>query len=194
VFHGQGAGADDRKDNVLRFCQQVDRGLGPVLRGGSAPLVLAAVESVAAIYRQANTYRHLLDSLVRGNPEGVSVSELHARAWPMVESVMQGARAAAVARYHAARGTARATGDLVEALRAAADGRVDVLFVPVGVQRWGSLDDRTRRAAQRESPQPRDEDLLNVLAVRTVLSGGTVYAVRPDEMPDGQAVAALFRY
>jgi hypothetical protein len=57
-----------------------------------------------------------------------------------------------------------------------------------------SFDDRTRRAALRESQQPGDEDLLNVLAVRTVLFGGTVYAVRPDEMPDGEAVAALFRY
>jgi hypothetical protein len=28
------------------------------------------------------------------------------------------------------------TASLVEALRAAADGRLDVLFVPVGVQRW----------------------------------------------------------
>jgi hypothetical protein len=179
---------------VLRFCQQVDRGLVPALRGGSAPLVLAAVESVAAIYRQANTYRHLADAFVPGNPEGVSASDLHGRAWPLVESVMQGARASAIARFHAARGTGKATGDLVEALLAAADGRLDVLFVPIGVQQWGSFDEGARRAELHESAQPDDEDLLNVLAVRTLLAGGTVYAVLPDEVPGGAALAALLRY
>ena len=194
VFHGHGVGTDDRKDNVLRFCQQVDRGLGPVLRGGSAPLVLAAVESVAAIYRQKNTYRHLVEALVPGNPEGVSAMDLHARAWPLVEPVMRGARDAAMARYQAVSGTAKATNDLVEALRAAGDGRLDVLFVPTGVQRWGTFDDTTREAVLHRSPRAGDEDLLNDVAVRTVLDGGTVYAVRPDEMPDGDSVAALFRY
>jgi hypothetical protein len=71
---------------------------------------------------------------------------------------------------------------------------VDVLFVPIGVQRWGTFDERTRQATLHRSPQGDDEDLLNDVAVRTVLTGGTVYAVRPDEMPDGSSIAALFRY
>jgi hypothetical protein len=194
VFHGHGVGTDDRKDNVLRFCQQVDRGLAPMLRGRSVPLVLAAVESVAVIYRQANTYRHLLETLVPGNPEGISSSNLHGRAWPLVEPVMRRTREAAAARYHASRGTAKVTDDLVEALRAAAEGRMDVLFVPVGVQRWGTYDDGAQQAVVRRSPKPGDEDLLNDVAVRTILSGGTVYAVPPDEVPDGGVLAGLFRY
>jgi hypothetical protein len=194
VFHGHGVGTDDHKDNVLRFCQQVDRGLGPVLRGGRAPLVLAAVESVAAIYREANTYRHLLNAIVPGNPEGATATDLHARAWLLVEPILLGARQAAMARYQAARGTGKATHDLAEALRAADEGRMDVLFVPVGVQQWGTFDATTRQAVRHRSPRAGDEDLLNDVAVRTVLAGGTVYAVRPDEMPAGDAVAALLRY
>jgi len=194
VFHGHGVGTDDQKDNVLRFCQQVDRGLTPMLRAGAAPLVLAAVESIAAIYRRANTYQHLLDTMVPGNPEGFSARDLRARAWPLVEPVMHAGRDAAVARYHAAAGTGKATASLVEALRAVADGRVSVLFVPVGVQRWGAFDDTTRNVILHESPQTGDEDMLNALAIRTVLSRGTVYAVAPTEMPNGGEVAALLRY
>jgi hypothetical protein len=71
---------------------------------------------------------------------------------------------------------------------------VDVLFVPVGVQQWGSFDDGTRRAEVHDAQQPGDEDLLNLVAVRSLVAGGTVYAVRPNEMPDGQGIAALLRY
>lgn len=194
VFHGHGVGTDDQKDKVLRFCQQVDHGLGPILRAGATPLVLAAVESVAAIYRQVNTYQHLLDAIVPGNPEGLSAKDLHTRAWPLVEPVMRAGRDAAVARYHAAAGTGKATASLVEALRAVADGRVSVVFVPVGVQRWGTFTETTRKAVLHDSLQAGDEDLLNVLAVRTLLDGGTVYVVAQDEMPAGGDVAALLRY
>lgn len=194
IFHGQGVGTDDSKDNVLRFCQQVDRGLVPILRGASSPLVLAAVESIAAIYRQANTYAHLIESIVPGNPEGLSARDLHTRARLLVEPFMRRARAAAVARYHDVRGTARATHDLAEALRAAADGRVEVLFVPVGVQSWGAFDDATRQVVVHEVSRAGDEDLLNAAAVFTLLAGGTVYTVAPNEMPEGGGVAALLRY
>ena len=194
VFHGHGTGTDDRKDSVLRFCQQVDRGLVAALRHASAPLVLAAVESVAATYREANTYRHLIEPIVPGNPEGLSARDLQDRARPAVEHVMRAGRDAAVARYQGARGSDKATADPIEALRAAADGRVDVLFVPIGVQRWGTFDDSTRQAVLHEAPQTGDEDLLNAAAVHTVLAGGVVYAVPLDEMPEDGAIAALLRY
>jgi hypothetical protein len=44
------------------------------------------------------------------------------------------------------------------------------------------------------APELGDEDLLNVAAVKTLLTGGTVYAVPPDEMPDAASVAAVLRY
>jgi hypothetical protein len=37
-------------------------------------------------------------------------------------------------------------------------------------------------------------DLIEQAVVRTMLNGGTVYAVPGDEMPDRSAIAALFRY
>jgi hypothetical protein len=194
VFHGQGVGTDDEKDNVLRFCQQVDRGIAPMLRASGARLVLAAVESIGAIYRRANTYQHLLETIVTGNPEGRSARELQAKAWPLVEPVMLAQRDTAAARYRSGRASANATASLVEALRAAADGRVDVLFVPVGMQRWGTFIEPTRDVVLHDSPEAGDEDLLNVLAIDALRKGGTVYAVSPAEMPDGGEVAALLRY
>jgi hypothetical protein len=194
VFHGHGVGVDDAKDRVLRFCQALDRGLGGLLRGTTAPLVLAGVEAVQAIYRTANTHPGLVDEGIAGNPEGLRPEDLHARGWPLVAPRFRQAREAAVASYLELRGTGRATGDLELAVGAALHGRVAVLFVPVGVQRWGRVDRDTGAVALHAEAQRDDEDLLNVAAVETLLSSGTVYAVDPDEMPDAAAIAAVLRY
>jgi hypothetical protein len=77
---------------------------------------------------------------------------------------------------------------------AAWDGRIDVLFVAVGVRIWGTFTPETRTIEiGDEAPRP-NEDLLNLAAIHTVLDRGTIYAVPPAEMPDDTPVAAVLRY
>lgn len=81
-----------------------------------------------------------------------------------------------------------------EAVSAAYHGRVDVLFVAVGVQVWGHFDPDKDRVSVHNSPEPGDEDLLDLTAVQSLIKGGTVYAVAPEEVPDRAALAAVLRY
>ena len=67
VFHGQGGAKENAKDDILEYFRQIDQGLHPVLRDERAPLVLAGVDYLHPIYRQANTYPHLLDQGLTGN-------------------------------------------------------------------------------------------------------------------------------
>jgi hypothetical protein len=64
----------------------------------------------------------------------------------------------------------------------------------VGVQRWGRIDRQTGSIELHETAHPDDGDLLNVVAVQTTLTRGTVYAVEPGEMPGETDIAAVFRY
>lgn len=43
-------------------------------------------------------------------------------------------------------------------------------------------------------PETDDEDMLDFAAIHTLLNGGTVYAVEPDQMPDKVQAAAIFRF
>src|SRR5581483_1287239 len=43
IFHGHGVDRENEKVNLLRFFQQIDRGLHPLLREEKAPLALAGV-------------------------------------------------------------------------------------------------------------------------------------------------------
>jgi hypothetical protein len=69
AFHGEGLGVVDLKDDLLYYFQQVDRGLHDFLRTEHVPLVLASVAHLWPIYRQANTYPHLIEQGIPGNPD-----------------------------------------------------------------------------------------------------------------------------
>jgi hypothetical protein len=45
-----------------------------------------------------------------------------------------------------------------------------------------------------QDPEPGDEDLLDLAAIQSILNGGTVYAVEPEQVPDHAPLAAVFRY
>ena len=135
VLHGQGIGAEVQKERLGRYLRAVDGAVRRFLREQQAPLVLAGVGYVRAMYRDVNTYPHLLEAGISGSPDRTSSKELHTRAWALVEPLFARDRDAAAAAYREALGTGRATDNLEEVLTAAEAGRVDVLFVPTGSPR-----------------------------------------------------------
>jgi hypothetical protein len=193
MFHGHGGGIDESKEDLRHFCQMVERGVKKILRGEKAPLVIAGGEPLLALYREVNSYRTLLQPAVPGNPKQSDDSRLHRQAWKIVQPFFRQAREEATARYRQQMGTGLASKDIREVIPAAIHGQVEVLFVPLGVQLWGTFDPRAN-SLQLEEGNHGGGDLLDFAAVHTFLSGGTVHAVNPREMPDDGPVAALFRY
>jgi release factor family 3 len=195
VFHGHGAGGEVDKALVERFLRQVDDGLREVLKAETAPLVLAGVDYEQAMFRQLTRYPHVLDQGISGNPEQLRPAELHERAWATVEPVFARARQQAAERYEEAAGRGQgAAWAVAEVVRAALQGRVDTLFVPVGEQQWGTADPQTLQVSVHDQPQPGDEDLLDRAAIHTIFTSGTVFAVPPQQVPGPGPAAALLRY
>lgn len=73
-------------------------------------------------------------------------------------------------------------------------GRVEELFVAVGVQQWGTFNRDTNTIEIHQEAEVGDDDLLNSAAIQTILNGGTVYAVEPEKVPAEAPLAAVFRY
>ena len=193
MFHGHSS-VDESKDILLRYCREIDRALHERIKGERAPLVVAAVEYLHPIYREANTYPQLFDKGVIGNPELWNEDELRAQAWTVIEPHFRKEQEHARARYHELKGTALASSDLRTIVPAAYYQRVETLFVPIGKQTWGTFDPAGNNVELHEAKQPGDVDLLDAAATQTILNAGTVFAVQPNEMPDGTALAAIFRY
>lgn len=193
IFHGKGV-SDQAKERLMRYFQQINRGLRELLHDETAPLVLAGVEYLMALYRRANTYHHLLEGGLAGNPDDLSAQTLHEQAWPMVEPVLFQARQDAIARYQEIAETERASNNCSLIVPAASEGRVATLFVASDREQWGRFDPVTESIEIHETAEPGDEDLLERAATQTILHGGSVYTLEQIQVPGGQLAAAVFRY
>jgi hypothetical protein len=193
TFHGHDA-SDQDKNVLLRWFHKIDDELPSLLVGRQSPIVLAGVEYLFPLYKEANSYPHLVEEGIPGNPEELRPEVLHAQAWPLVQPFFMQAQEQAAAQYRQLSGTGQTTTDVKEAVLAAHHGRVDVLFVALGVQVWGNLDPSTNTVHVHQAPEPGDEDLLDLAAIQSILNGGTVYALEPEKVPDHAPLAAVFRY
>ena len=194
IFYGQGVGIDDLKDQLLRYFQQINQGLHALLRDETAPLVLAGVDYLIPIYREANTYPHLMEQAITGNPDKLKAETLHEQAWPIVQPLFLKPEREAADRYKATVGTEYASNAIEEVLPAATYGRVESLFVALDQMQWGRFDSTTTTLTYHQEAEPGDEELLNVAAIQTLLHGGAVYAVEQAEIPGESLVAAVYRY
>jgi len=197
----QGVGSDDPNDPIIEYFRAIDAALHETLRDQSAPLVLAGVEYLWPLYRAANTYPHLVEGGVAGNPQGSRPDELHAKAWKLVEPHFTRPEREARARFEelagrqgAGRTSIRALDRIADVVPAAGAGRIDSLFIALDAQAWGRVDDANLATVMHSSPQPGDEDLLNRAALETYLKGGAVFAVPSERVPGRTPAAAILRF
>ena len=159
IFFGTGAAADDTKNDLMEYFRQVDRGLAEAVQHAHAPVVLAGVEYLLPLYKAVTAHTAVVEPSMTGNPDGLPAEALHERAWALVQPLFRQAQEEAVARYRRYAGTGRASSDLTEAVLAAAHGRVETLFVAVGVQCWGMFEPETQAIQMLSEDAPEAEDL-----------------------------------
>jgi hypothetical protein len=196
-IHGQGSPDQDKHQaDILQFCYAVNQALHEKLRDENAPLVLAGVEYLFPIYQEANTYPHLLEENITGSPEIINVEQLHDQAWQIVKPLFQQNKKMAIEFYQqlAGEGVTTVASDIKEIIPAAYYHRVDSLFVAVDELQWGKFDAENSTVELHREPEPEDEDMLDFAALHTLLNGGKIYTLKPEEMPSDTKVAAIFRY
>jgi hypothetical protein len=177
VPFGTGPESEKEQDRFRHFLQEAERDVTKLLRRDAEPLILAGVEYDVAIYRQLNTYPHLLAQAVHGSPERLTTQNLHESAWQIVSQCPSEPLQKALAEYRKHSGAALMLGDAGAILKVAAEGRVASLFISESAGAAGQPDDP-----------------LNVAALETVLHGGWAFALNPAAMPAKDSAAALLRF
>ncbi|MBV9082813.1 MAG: hypothetical protein JOZ62_09070 [Acidobacteriaceae bacterium] len=193
VMFGTVTDTEDWNEYMGHFFKQIDRGVNEVLRGHSEPVVLAAVEYELPVYRAVNTYPHLADEMVRGAPDGLRGGEMHARALDALRRCYDKEIDSAMGEWNHKVGGA-ASSRLKEVVTAAHEGRVLTLLVSDSQEKTGVFDETTFTVKGRETGTAEDEDLVNDAAVQTIIHAGKIYVVPHNKMPNGAAVAAVFRF
>lgn len=196
-FHALGVSPEDFQsvelDNLLREVGKVvDRHLG----SSDAPLILAAKSRIVGHLRKHIGYRNVAAKAIQSDPVALGNEALHAEAWRIAEPLVRVDRENARRRLRAQLEGASIAGaaELQTLMREAIAGRVESLFVAADANVWGFFDEEYQ--VLRLDPQngPENEDVLNRLAIETLMRGGDVFTL-PDDLRDKAGPAAgLYRF
>jgi hypothetical protein len=195
IHHGHGD-AYDPKENALRYFRIVAESVQEVLKDDQAPLLLAGLDYQLPIYREANTYPFLYKDDLPGNPEEESVQTLYQKAWDILQPVFSQQQKDAIAIYQRFQSSNpnQVSTNLRKIVPAAYYGRVDTIFVALGIQKWGIFIPDANTIELHTKSTPENEDLLDLAVINTFLNGGDVYPIDPDRVPGKSEIAAIFRY
>lgn len=195
VFHGHGGIGEHLKDDLFRYFRMVDAGLNELVPS-DVPLLLAGVDYLLPVYREANTHARLLAEEITGNPDEMPPHGIHAEALALLEPHFSAELHHAVEAFSEGRGGDAATGDLRRIVPAALEGRIDTLIVGDEDTAWGMYDAAGDHMTLRSHPDSGDIDLLDHAATATLLNGGTVHVLPAERAREatGTDAAALLRY
>jgi hypothetical protein len=192
---GEGRSGDDTSEHALlsRYARTVDQALRPVLAGGERPLILAATEPLASVFRSISSYPHTAAHVIPGSADHTPEHELAAAARGILDWIYSD-EMAALADLYARRGDqGRATADVAGAARAATYGAVDTLIVDMDAVVTGTVDD-AGAVTFTEGADAATYGVVDEIARRTLQAGGRVVSARRADVPGGGDLAAILRY
>lgn len=196
--HRHGTARGDNKNpkrDIVEFFRVLDRGIRQRLGDGGQPMLLAGVEYLLPLYREASSHPRLMEEAIPGNPEANwDAVEMHARAWEIYREARDREKEVRLEALRERLATPRAALGIRAVLPAAFQGRVGSLLVRKGWRQWGRFDAAGQQILLDDAPGPENEDLVNLACVQTLLGGGKVYTLEALELPERADIAALCRY
>lgn len=186
-------GAEGQKLRLMQYARKVDRALRPLLAGLDLPMVLAAAEPIASVYRQVNSYPHLLPTGVPGNPEQVQDENLVASARQIVDDQHRRDVQNLNERIADLENSGRSSADLSALAYAATHGLIEILLVDLEQRVPGEVSGDGRIQFADEDDH-RSYGIVDEVARRVLRTGGNVIAVRGNEIAAGQPAAGILRH
>jgi hypothetical protein len=179
---------------LRQFARKVDQALRGLLTGSDVPLVLAATEPLASIYRSVNTYAHLVKARIDGSPVYLTDAQLADRARALLDGLNRDEITQWKMTFAARENEGRATTDIAHAARAATYGAVETMLVDIDEVIPGTVDETNGTVSFSKSANARDYGVVDEIASRVIRSGGRILGVRKADIPGGKSLAAILRY
>jgi hypothetical protein len=178
---------------LQKYVRQVEHAIYNVLSQQNAPLVLAAEEPMASMFRSLNTYPRLADETIEGNPEQRTDAELEDAAIPILDRIYSRELKAVIALYDQLK-PRRATTDVSYAAHAATAGAVDQLLVDLDAVIPGLVSDLDGTVTYAASDDAETYSVVDEVARRALSTGARVLGARKEELPERAPLTAILRY
>src|ERR1700720_3762918 len=176
-----------------QYVRKVEHAVHAALAEQNAPLVLAAEEPLASMFRSLNTYPRLADEMIEGNPDLVTDAELEDAAIPILDRLYSHELKAVITRYDELK-PRRATTDVSYAAHAATAGAIDQLLVDLDAVVPGLVSDVDGSVIYSASDDAETYSVVDEVARRALYTGARVLGAKREELPDRAPLAAILRY
>jgi Bacterial archaeo-eukaryotic release factor family 11 len=176
-----------------KYVRKVEQAIHNVFAGLNTPLVVAAEEPLASIYRSLNSYPGLADEMIEGNPDQKTDAELEDAAIPILDRLYSREEKAAISLYDQLK-PRRATTDVSYAAHAATAGAVEQLLVDLDAVVPGLVSDIDGSVIYSASDDAETYSVVDEVARRALSTGARVLGARRQELPNRAPLAAILRY
>jgi len=190
---GRIQGMEGQKVRLGQYIRKIDTALRPVLSDQSIPVVLAATQPVAALFRSLSGIA-VLDQTIETSPDQMSSAELSSAARPILDVYYEDQIAGFHAQFEKSTGEGRATTDISDAAKAATFGGIDTLMVDIDTLVTGTVDESTGGVTFLPDGDVGSYGIVDEIAGRALRTGARVLAVRKLDIPGEKPLAAILRY
>lgn len=193
---GAGQSGESTSEHALltRYARAVDQALRPVLSGHERPLIVAAAEPMASVFRAVSSYPHTAAEVISGSADQTPDHVLAAEARGVLDR-LYAADIVSLGQLFAERASqGRATKDIAQAARAATYGAIDTLIVDMDEVVPGTVADEDGAVTFATEATADNYGVVDEIASRALKSGARVVSARRDDVPGGGALAAILRY
>jgi len=196
MTHGHSTPRDESDLDTERFYRVIDKAIYDAYsRPSGLPLILAGLPEQLAVFHKVRKHNHnvLLEGIA-AHPDALTVKDLTRRAWEVIEPYQVRYSRELVEKFLAAQANGKGLAEPREVAKAAAEGRIDVLFVEAERQIPGMVDPTTGDVEFDSLNHPEVDDLLDDVAELALRHKGRVLVLRTEHMPTATGIAAILRY
>ena len=179
---------------LTRYARAVDQALRPVLNGQERPLIVAATEPMASIFRSVCSYPHVASQGIPGSADHRPDHQLAAAARDVLDAIYADEIKALAGLFAAREPQGRSTSDIAQAARAATFGAIDTLIVDMDAVVPGTVGEDDGAVAFADHADAVNYGVVDEIARRALRSGAKVLAARRTDIPGGGDLAAIMRY
>jgi hypothetical protein len=191
MFHGHGAEADRRQQDVEQYLKIVAGVMDVYLADFDLPLILAGTDNRIGEFRKYLKYKRILDATLPSTAD-LSEPELHDKATDIMTAAIRKHQKHLIDRYKKIEGSGPTVSGDKAVAEAAEAGRIELLYVPCLRKTRDSVRDGDFREIIMDIT-PAGALSLEHIVSQTISHGGSVLAVNKKSFPT-QDTKAVCRY